>query len=168
MFLRMANEEWRPIVGYEGEYEVSSLGRVRSLDRISRGRRKRRKPGKMLKPDGSTVYLVVSLPGLESGRRRILVHRLVAAAFLGPPPPERPLVDHINEDKRDNRACNLRYVDCKENRQYSAIIASSGVKHVHSSGSQRLPWQIRIGRQFHGCYATIVDAEKALATILGA
>ena len=108
-------EEWRPVVGYEGLYEVSNTGRVRSLDRYVKtcyGSYRLHK-GKVLspgiRPDG---YLVVSLQ-----YRMFRVHRLVAEAFL-PNPDNLPQVNHKDEDKSNNRVDNLEWCDSKYNNNY--------------------------------------------------
>lgn len=77
-------EHWLPVVGYEGAYEVSDLGRVRSLDRITSHGHKRR--GLIRKPTAMPAgYLLVNLWHGNSPRIW-LVHRLVLAAFVGPAP----------------------------------------------------------------------------------
>lgn len=99
-------EEWRPIPGHEGAYEVSDHGQVRSLDRQANtwyGSRTVR--GRTLRP--ATVkgkYLVVSL-----GRGNLRsVHQLVAEAFIGPIP-DGWHTCHNDGDSTNNRADNLRY-----------------------------------------------------------
>ena len=108
-------EEWRPVVGYEGLYEVSNTGRVRSVDRYVKtcyGSYRLHK-GKVLspgiRPDG---YLVVSLQ-----YRMFRVHRLVSEAFL-PNPDNLPQVNHKDEDKSNNRVDNLEWCDSKYNNNY--------------------------------------------------
>ena len=110
-------EEWRPVKGFESTYEVSSLGRLRSLPRhidAADGRSYDLK-GKMISLSPSKVngYVYVNLH--QDGKRtRTMVHVLVAEAFLG----ERPdgmVVDHINRLRNDNRASNLRWVTVSEN-----------------------------------------------------
>ena len=99
----LPNEEWRDIVGYEGLYQVSNLGRVKSLRR-----------NKLLSPRvGSKGYLSVALckdGGFDSQR----IHRLVYCAFIGDIPINMEL-DHINTIKVDNSLSNLRLVTHKEN-----------------------------------------------------
>ena len=104
----MASEEWRPVVGWEGLYEVSSHGRVRSLDR------------KITRTDGRAVLYRGRLRSLSSrgdghlsvdlkraGKRvTYLVHRLVALAFI-PNPEAHPQVRHWNDVPDDNRTENL-------------------------------------------------------------
>ena len=106
-------EEWRAVVGYEGRYEVSSLGRVRSLDRTAkiRGGSFRTVKGRVLKPLNHTCgYLAVGL-----GRRnQKLIHILVAEAFLGRRPSGLD-VRHLDGNPRNNRVSNLVYGSRSEN-----------------------------------------------------
>lgn len=99
-------EEWRPVVGFEGLYEVSSEGRVRSLDRNVRGRHgMRRISGVLLRPGiASNDYPTVAI---GRGNTRT-VHSLVAAAFIGPCPIGQE-VRHRDGNRRNPRADNLRY-----------------------------------------------------------
>lgn len=105
-------ENWRPIVGYEGLYEVSDLGRVK---RTGKGRGAM--PGHVLTPritSRTNQYLRVTLN--KGGKiRPHRVHGLVLAAFIGPRPTGLE-IDHINNNKQDNRLCNLEYVTSSENK----------------------------------------------------
>lgn len=108
-------EEWRPVVGYEGLYEVSSQGRVKSLARrLADGRKWSERT---LKPWRSTDgYLQASLR--RDGRGvAAKVHRLVCEAFHGPAPADKPFALHGNHDPADNRPENLRWGDHVENMQ---------------------------------------------------
>jgi hypothetical protein len=110
-------EEFRQVVGWP-EYEVSSLGRVRSVFRMVRGRFAQRQHAERYLaafPVGKSLeYLGVVLCG--SGRkRRVSVHRIVAEAFFGPCP-DGCEVDHINFNTTDNRKDNLRWLSCSVNR----------------------------------------------------
>lgn len=101
------NERWVPVHGWAEFYEVSDLGRVRSLDRIDTlGRRKRGRILRLQKHPGG--YRGVSFCGNGVKDKRYFVHRLVAAAFHGPPP-DGYHACHGNGDPADNRASNLRW-----------------------------------------------------------
>jgi hypothetical protein len=104
-----AKEEWRVIDGYDGKYEVSSLGRVRK--------------GSHMMPMTTRIgYNHVSL--YRSGGRRYgtdhRVHRLVALAFFGPHPDGKHYVDHINHIRNDNRIENLRWASPTDNNRAHA------------------------------------------------
>ena len=116
-------EIWKDIEGYEG-YQVSNLGRVKSLDRIDSNNHPLK--GVILKPYiSNSGYLLVGLYKQQK-RDRKLLHRLVAEAFI-PNPDNKPEIDHINTDKTDNTVwlnedgsvnydkTNLRWVTKKEN-----------------------------------------------------
>ena len=110
-------EEWRPVVGYEGSYEVSDLGRVRSLDRViiqnSRYGNPHAHPvkGRLLRPGRSASgHLSVSL-GRGNSR---FVHTLVAEAFIGARPAGMK-VRHLDGDEANNRRDNLTYGTHGEN-----------------------------------------------------
>lgn len=108
-------EEWRPIVGYEGLYEVSSYGRVRSLDRYDN--RNCFRKGKVLSPaKDKNGYLKVVL-NCNGKCKTTNVHRLVAQAFLTNPD-NLPQVNHKNDDKSDNRVENLEMCNAKYNLSY--------------------------------------------------
>jgi len=102
-------ETWIPVVGYEANYEVSSLGRVRSVERtVSNGVGLRRVRSRVLeqwhRPDGR---LSVNL-SLENRQRTTLVHHLVLEAFVGGRP-ENMEGCHNNGNPIDNRITNLRW-----------------------------------------------------------
>jgi len=108
-------ERWLPIVGWEGSYEVSDLGRVRSIPR--RDPRGKRLAGKVLSPGLDTVgYPMVILH--RHGRTTRTVHRLVAAAFLGSCPPGQE-VRHLDGCRTNPRLDNLAYGTKSENQQDS-------------------------------------------------
>ena len=113
----MIEEIWRPIEGYEGLYEVSSYGRVRSLDRYDN--RNCFRKGKVLSPikdkDG---YIQVSLYYNRKMYKKY-VHRIVAEAFL-PNPDNLPEVNHKDEDKTNNNVTNLEWCDRKYNLSYGS------------------------------------------------
>lgn len=112
--MNIVDEIWKPVKGYEGLYEVSNLGRVKSIS-YSHGRKKPRNNIKKLQVTNRD-YLAVCLYRNNKNDRR-LVHILVAEAFLPdcPGPREQYHIDHINNDPQDNRACNLQWLTVREN-----------------------------------------------------
>ena len=119
-------EVWKPIKNYEGLYEVSDIGRVRSLTRVDRIGRVRK--GQLLKPhsDGRG-YLFVGL-NKDGKCKQFHIHRLVAMAFLGEAQ-EGYTVNHIDENKRNNNADNLECLTRLENYRYGTAIKRMGEKH---------------------------------------
>lgn len=104
----MENEIWRDIPGYEGLYQVSDLGRVKSLNYNRTGQEQILSPGKI-----RNGYLLVCLCK-DRKRKMLYVHRLVWEAFNGPIP-EGYDCNHINEEKTDCRLANLNLMTRKEN-----------------------------------------------------
>lgn len=114
-----SGERWLPVPGYEGLYEVSDYGRVRSLDRIVvvRGRidgqTSKRVKGRVLKPGLSAGRPVVNLRSDIDGRHA-MVHHLVLEAFVGACP-EGQECRHLNDNRQDNRLANLVWGTRREN-----------------------------------------------------
>lgn len=111
------NEMWKPIKGYEGYYEVSNLGRIRSLDHVD-------KMGRFYKgqirsnQNSSNGYKQVCLS--KDGEKRIArVHRLVAEAFVDNPN-SLTEINHIDEDKANNVASNLEWCTRAYNNGYGS------------------------------------------------
>jgi len=117
----MANEEvWKPVVGFEGYYEVSNLGRVRSIDRIviqkgKAGLQRHTYRGKILYPVicGQANRHGVHL--YKNGKHHPkLIARIVAEAFI-PNPENKSEVDHIDTNPLNDKVENLRWVTHQEN-----------------------------------------------------
>lgn len=111
-------ERWRPVVGYEGLYEVSDEGRVRSLDRLLPSERwggLRKLSGAILKPsdNGQTGHQFVRLWRDKKPCRRY-VHHLVLEAFVGPRPEGLEAL-HQDDTPTNNRLSNLRWGTRSEN-----------------------------------------------------
>lgn len=106
-------EEWRAVSGLEGLYEVSSLGRIRSLDRVVI--KKVCFPGRLMQGSASIGgYRKVTLRGANGRAVTRNIHVLVAEAFHGPRP-QGHVVAHGNGVPSDNRSANLRYATQAEN-----------------------------------------------------
>ena len=106
-------EEWKPISGYDGKYEVSNWGRVRSY--------KYNSDGKILAPgnNGSGYYIVTLC---KDGKiKKLYVHRLVAEAFISNPS-SFPVVNHKDENKRNNYFGNLEWCDQTYNLAYGTRV----------------------------------------------
>ena len=126
------SEEWRDVVGYEGLYQVSSEGRVKSLERKLPHWRggERIQQERILKPRiDRHGYLMINL--CADNKKWVLVHRLVCEAFHENPE-GKPQVNHINEDKGDNRAVNLEWCTVKENNNH-------GTRNARIAGTKSKP-----------------------------
>ena len=144
------DEIWRavPIEGLREKYEVSNLGNLRSIPRtiISRNRHGAaprtydRHPVKARVGRGG--YLVVALrPGTTRTSHTYQIHRLVAAAFI--PNPERlPCVDHLDTDRQNNRADNLRWCTHKENSLNPRTRQHLTAVMIGNQRSKGIPWSI--------------------------
>lgn len=112
-------ELWKDISGYEGFYQISNLGRIKSLERTFYSGKnhniEKHYPSMILKnkvyPTTGYEYIDLSKMGVV---KRFKIHRLVALAFI-PNPCHKPFIDHINTIRNDNRVENLRWVNGIEN-----------------------------------------------------
>lgn len=126
----MTEEIWLDIEGYEGLYQVSDMGRVKSLERTcnAKGESKRTVKERILKlASDRNGYKWVMLTDAQSNRSYHFVHRLVAAAFI-PNPYDKPEVNHIDEDKANNNVVNLEWCTRKENMNHGTIRERIGKK----------------------------------------
>lgn len=131
-------EEWRDVVGYEGLYQVSNTGKVRSMNYRRSG------AARDLVQTLTNGYPIVCLSA--SGKQKNhTVHTLVAAAFLGNRP-DGYEVNHINAVKNDNRIENLEYVTPSENSYYRE--AFKVIRHPY------------LGMEWHmECYSERINKE---------
>jgi hypothetical protein len=117
------SEEWRSVVGFEGYYEVSSLGQVRSVSRTTRRANGRMYPlrGRIRKQNTTWQgYKTVDL-----GKGQVKVHRLVAEAFIANPD-RYEFVNHKNFDKGDNHVDNLEWVSRGQNAEHAVARICEG------------------------------------------
>jgi hypothetical protein len=119
-------EIWKDVVGYEGKYKVSSLGRIKSSPKP------KRTTEKILKPLPNKVgYLMVDL-GDGVKIKRFLTHRLVAEAFI-PNPCNKEQVNHIDGVKGNNVLSNLEWVTRSENQKHSIRTGLKTAKGIKNS-----------------------------------
>ena len=145
---RDGNEIWKSVPGYEGLYEVSNYGSIRSLVRMlptSRGNGVRRYGGRNFSPrihaNNGYVYVQLSRHGKHKGHR---LHKLIARAFLGERPPGYH-IDHIDCDRTNNAAENLRYITCQENIAHKCALGrqARGSRQHSSKLDERMAAEIR-------------------------
>ena len=158
-------EEWKDIPGWEGLYQVSSEGRVRSLDReVPCGKLTRMSEGRVLSLSEGGRYNTITLQG-----KTLTIHRLVAGAFI-PNTEGKPTIDHISRDKKDNRVCNLRWATHKElcdNRPTMGLshdrVCATGEKYITIRENHPLrPYYLRIRPiGYYGYFKTLPEAIEA-------
>ena len=166
----LSKEIWKTIPGYEGIYEISDLGNLRSLDRISANGRNLK--GKLLKQTtGSSGHKFVALYKEGRGSTRT-IHQLVAIAFLGHEPCGHSLVvDHIDNDKLNNNLNNLQLIPNRENCSKDKKGGSS--QYVGVSWSKRSSkWKAYItinGKiKYLGCFKDELEASNKYREALDA
>jgi hypothetical protein len=141
-------EIWKPIVGYEGRYEISNLGNVASL-KYARGSNRR-----LLKQSTNTWgYSQVTL-SKDKEKCNKTVHRLVAEAFIENPNKHKQ-INHIDENKHNNRVDNLEWCDSKHNMNY-------GNRTAKASNSKKKPVIATLPDGTEEYYESIKDAAEIL------
>lgn len=161
------NEIFKDVTGYEGRYQVSNLGRVKSLARAipkSNGQVQRRKERILKDGKDKNGYRLVGLciKGVMSTKK---VHQLVAIEFLNHTPSWMNIVvDHINNDKTDNRVENLQLITHRQNISKSKSGGSSSYIGV-SWNKQTEMWRARITINYWqtilGSFETEIEASEA-------
>lgn len=131
----LINEQWLPIKGYEGLYEISSYGRVRSLNYRNKGIRK------VLSCHARVGYYIKVSLVKDGVSKYYRVHRLVAQAFLPEPLEGQTQVHHKNGDKRDNRVLdgysNLEWVSPRGNMADELTRYHLSTSHQNPSSETR-------------------------------
>lgn len=141
---KVIGEVWKPVPNYEGFYEVSNMGKVRSVYRYRR----------VLKPMiSNTGYERVDL-FKNKCREQFSVHRLVAMAFIDNPS-AKPFVNHKDENKLNNSADNLEWVTHVENCRYGTAITR---RTEHLDYSKR---RINNAGQILACSKPIIQYDKS-------
>lgn len=130
------DEIWKDIVGFEGLYQVSNLGRVKSVERVvNRKGHGMRVRERILKPNlANNGYLIVNLN--RNGFVTKYIHRLIAENFIdNPDPAQCTCVEHLNACKTDNRIENLRWCSyvMNNNNQITRERMSEGRKGIKPS-----------------------------------
>jgi hypothetical protein len=106
-------ETWKDIPGYEGRYQVSNYGNVRSVYLLGLGKHVIKKPE--VHYSGYLYHKIWDVG--NKTRKKLFVHRLVAIAFL-PNPEEKPIVNHLDRNRANNNLKNLEWCDGSENQQH--------------------------------------------------
>lgn len=135
----MKKEIWKDIVGYEGYYQASSIGRVKTLDKYVNGKNGsiRFIKGKILKPlNNEKGYLFVNL--YKDGIcKHMRVHRLVAETFIpNDDPVNKTQVNHIDEDKTNNCVENLEWCTNEYNSNYGSRNKKLSEKLINGKGTR--------------------------------
>ena len=153
-FFIMENEIWKDVKDYEGHYQISNLGNVKSM--------KKNKELILRKHVGTSGYMIVVFC-VNSKAKTLMIHRLVADAFIGDSNGRQ--VNHIDENKLNNNASNLEYVSGRENIQkyYSTRInKSKKLGATYNKATKKWRSFIRVnGKQIYlGAFETELDASN--------
>ena len=140
--LNHTNEIWEDIEDFEGRYQVSNLGRVRSIRTNHGAYQERLLP--LRERSQTCKYLYVQLWKLDKPHT-FAVHRLVAQTFV-PNPGSNPMVNHLDGDKLNNNACNLEWVTCSENFQHAF---ATGLRSTEAHAKQMVGTKYGRTSQYH-------------------
>lgn len=148
----LENEIWLPVVGFEGLYEVSSYGRVKSLNY------RRTKQEKIIKQEKDRYgYLIINI--CKNGKRKIIrVHRLVAKAFIDNPN-NLETVNHKNEDKTDNRIDNLEWLSRADNIRYGTAQERRILNINYQSRTKNTNWKAISEKKSKVVYQYSIDGK---------
>jgi hypothetical protein len=157
-------EIWKDVKGYEGIYQVSNLGRVKSLERvIDWNNTKKPIKERLLKPSIDSNYLRVGLCR-ENKLKSFKIHKLVAIAFLyHSPKGHKEVVDHIDNNKLNNRLDNLQLITNRENCSKDTNGSSNYIGVCWDKSKNKWLSQIQINgkNKFLGRFNTEIEASQA-------
>ncbi len=140
-------EVWKDIPKYEGIYQASNLGRIKSLAR--QDRRGHGWPTKILKPDATRNGYLQVLLSRDGVITKKYVHHLILEVFVGPCPPGKQR-NHINGDKADNSIGNLEYCTGSENHFHSyRVLGKQAAKGSKQGGAKLNEEQVQAIRRLH-------------------
>ena len=160
---KLKSEKWLPIKGYEGIYEISDLGRVRSLPRYftqghyAGGKAIHFTEGRMMKPNAypnGYMYVTLTKKGKQKKRN---IHRLVAEHFI-PKEEGKDIVNHIDCDIKNNKADNLEWCTQKHNIQYAYDIGRKIPPH------QKKVSQYSLSGEFIKEWDSLAEAGRSTGT----
>ena len=152
IFKEINGEIWSNVLGFP-DYWVNKKGEVMG------------RTGKLLKP-ATTKKGYLRLPFYTSDKvKAFAIHRLVADAFI-PNPENKPQVNHINCDKKDNRVENLEWVTDEENRKHklenNLNVTAQGTKHVKSKINEEIAKDIFLSKETDNYLSEKYDISKSL------
>lgn len=151
-------ENWKDIVGYEGLYQVSDLGRVRSLNYRHTGQ------VRVLSPrHRGSGYLGYRLYDANGKPRNKAIHRLVAEAFI-PNPYNLPEVNHISEDKHDNSVKNLEWISHGDNTNYGTVNGRRSKKMKNHPNLSKCVLQLDMVGNVIGQFPSVAEAARITNT----
>lgn len=141
-------EEWKDIEGYEGLYQVSSEGRVKSL-----------RNNKALKPKTDKKGYAVICLCKNNTKHYFKINRLVAKAFI-PNPHNLPCTNHKNCIPNDNRVENIEWCDWKYNNHYGNRINKARTKMVNNPGISKIVYKYTVDGEFIEQYPSANEAQR--------
>ncbi len=167
----MQNEKecWKDISGYEGKYQISNKGRIKSI--LFTNNQITKKQDKIMKPQLRNKYLIINL-SKDSKRKQYSIHRLVAQEFIKNPN-NYNVVNHLDYNTLNNNADNLEWCTQKQNVKHS-------VCHMKGKAHMRMPkelygityrekynnYELAIKQKYYGKYKTLEEAKKKRDEIL--
>lgn len=145
--MELENEIWKPVAGYEGIYEISSFGRLKTLSRRVNSWRGGRVINEKIRKVGkwANAYPTYILSKMNANKM-YLAHRLVAEAFI-PNPENKPEVNHVDGDKSNSKATNLEWCTSSENAQHSY---NTGLSKAVSGGNHHCFGKLGASHPCHG------------------